>query len=61
MPPNTASSTKIWLRRNLSQTAAGSQHSQKYSNEKSPEGKVDYHTMGACYEVMALIRAGGKP
>ncbi|QBB70769.1 AGE family epimerase/isomerase [Pseudolysobacter antarcticus] len=29
---------------------------QKYSNEKSPAGKTDYHTMGACYEVLALLR-----
>ncbi|GAB3678741.1 AGE family epimerase/isomerase [Salinisphaera aquimarina] len=27
----------------------------KYSDEKSPAGKVDYHTMGACYEVLGLI------
>ncbi|TCV93883.1 mannose/cellobiose epimerase-like protein (N-acyl-D-glucosamine 2-epimerase family) [Luteibacter rhizovicinus] len=33
----------------------------KYDDEKSPAGKTDYHTMGACYEVMALIRRGGKP
>ena len=33
----------------------------KYDDEKSPAGKVDYHTMGACYEVMELIRAGGTP
>ena len=32
-----------------------------YSDEKSPAGKTDYHTMGACYEVLALIRAGGVP
>ncbi|MCG7535453.1 AGE family epimerase/isomerase [Pseudoalteromonas sp. OOF1S-7] len=25
---------------------------QAYSNEKSPAGKTDYHTMGACYEVL---------
>lgn len=25
---------------------------QAYSDEKSPAGKVDYHTMGACYEVL---------
>lgn len=24
----------------------------KYSDEKSPPGKTDYHTMGACYEVV---------
>lgn len=29
----------------------------KYDNEKSPAGKVDYHTMGACYEVMRLLRS----
>jgi mannose/cellobiose epimerase-like protein (N-acyl-D-glucosamine 2-epimerase family) len=28
----------------------------KYSDEKSPAGKTDYHTMGACYEVMRLLR-----
>ena len=26
----------------------------KYDNLKSPAGKVDYHTMGACYEVLNL-------
>jgi mannose/cellobiose epimerase-like protein (N-acyl-D-glucosamine 2-epimerase family) len=33
----------------------------KYSDEKSPAGKTDYHTMGACYEVLRLLRSGGKP
>jgi mannose/cellobiose epimerase-like protein (N-acyl-D-glucosamine 2-epimerase family) len=28
----------------------------KYSDEKSPAGKTDYHTMGACYEVLNVIR-----
>jgi mannose/cellobiose epimerase-like protein (N-acyl-D-glucosamine 2-epimerase family) len=28
----------------------------KYSDEKSPAGKVDYHTMGACYELLQLRR-----
>lgn len=28
----------------------------KYSDEKSPAGKTDYHTMGACYEVLAMLR-----
>ena len=32
-----------------------------YSDEKSPAGKTDYHTMGACHEVLALLRAGGRP
>ncbi|MEO7430941.1 MAG: AGE family epimerase/isomerase [Dokdonella sp.] len=29
---------------------------QHYSNEKSPAGKTDYHTMGACHDVIALLR-----
>ena len=29
----------------------------KYSDEKSPAGKVDYHTMGACYEVLNVVKA----
>jgi mannose/cellobiose epimerase-like protein (N-acyl-D-glucosamine 2-epimerase family) len=28
---------------------------QKYDNKKSPAGKTDYHTMGACYEVLNVI------
>jgi len=28
---------------------------QKISDEKSPAGKVDYHTMGACYEVLNVL------
>ncbi|MDT9001949.1 AGE family epimerase/isomerase [Paucibacter sp. APW11] len=27
----------------------------KYSDEKSPAGKVDYHTMGACYDIVAAL------
>ena len=27
----------------------------KYSDEKSPAGKVDYHTMGACYDVLKVL------
>ena len=27
-----------------------------YSDEKSPAGKTDYHTMGACYEVIRALR-----
>jgi mannose/cellobiose epimerase-like protein (N-acyl-D-glucosamine 2-epimerase family) len=30
----------------------------KYSDEKSPAGKTDYHTMGACYEVLNVV---GQP
>ena len=26
-----------------------------YSDEKSPAGKTDYHTMGACYEVLSVV------
>ncbi|RDZ27490.1 AGE family epimerase/isomerase [Lysobacter silvisoli] len=29
----------------------------KYSDEKSPAGKTDYHTMGACYDALELLRA----
>lgn len=28
----------------------------KYSDEKSPAGKTDYHTMGACHEVLRVLR-----
>jgi mannose/cellobiose epimerase-like protein (N-acyl-D-glucosamine 2-epimerase family) len=28
----------------------------KISDEKSPAGKTDYHTMGACYEVLNVVR-----
>ena len=27
----------------------------KYDDLKSPAGKVDYHTMGACYEVLSVL------
>jgi mannose/cellobiose epimerase-like protein (N-acyl-D-glucosamine 2-epimerase family) len=27
----------------------------KYDNLKSPAGKTDYHTMGACYEILKII------
>jgi mannose/cellobiose epimerase-like protein (N-acyl-D-glucosamine 2-epimerase family) len=27
----------------------------KISTEKSPAGKTDYHTMGACYDVLPLL------
>ena len=29
----------------------------KLSDQKSPAGKTDYHTMGACYEAMAALSA----
>jgi mannose/cellobiose epimerase-like protein (N-acyl-D-glucosamine 2-epimerase family) len=28
----------------------------KLTDEKSPAGKVDYHTMGACYEILNVIK-----
>lgn len=31
------------------------QDNRKIDDEKSPAGKTDYHTMGACYEVLALL------
>lgn len=33
-----------------------SQSNSKLSTYKSPAGKVDYHTMGACYEALHVIR-----
>ncbi|MFC4528646.1 AGE family epimerase/isomerase [Dyella halodurans] len=38
-----------------------SRDNRKLDDDKSPAGKTDYHTMGACYEVMELIREGGVP
>ena len=32
-----------------------SRENHRYSDEKSPAGKVDYHTMGACYEVLKVL------
>lgn len=29
----------------------------KYSDEKSPAGKTDYHTMGACHDVLQVLRS----
>jgi mannose/cellobiose epimerase-like protein (N-acyl-D-glucosamine 2-epimerase family) len=31
----------------------------KLSDEKSPAGKVDYHTMGACYDIVAVLKEMG--
>lgn len=33
----------------------------KYSDEKSPAGKTDYHTMGACYEVLDALGGALPP
>lgn len=30
---------------------------QSYSDEKSPAGKTDYHTFGACLDVLGMLRA----
>ena len=30
----------------------------KYDDEKSPAGKTDYHTMGACHDVLSVLRRG---
>ncbi|MEC9482307.1 MAG: AGE family epimerase/isomerase [Halomonas sp.] len=27
----------------------------RYSDDKSPAGKVDYHTMGACYDILPIL------
>jgi len=32
----------------------------RLSDEKSPAGKVDYHTMGACYDIVAVLEAGAR-
>ncbi len=32
-----------------------SRDNHRYSDEKSPAGKTDYHTMGACYEVLNVV------
>ena len=32
-----------------------SRNNRKYDNLKSPAGKTDYHTMGACYEVLNVL------
>ena len=29
----------------------------KYDEDKSPAGKTDYHTMGACHDVLSVLRA----
>ena len=34
-----------------------SRDNRKYSDEKSPAGKTDYHTMGACYEILNALPA----
>ena len=31
------------------------QQNRKYDDKKSPAGKTDYHTMGACYEVLNVV------
>ena len=31
------------------------QENEKYNDLKSPTGKTDYHTMGACYEVLSIL------
>jgi len=31
-------------------------NNRKYDDEKSPAGKTDYHTMGACHEVLNVVR-----
>jgi mannose/cellobiose epimerase-like protein (N-acyl-D-glucosamine 2-epimerase family) len=31
----------------------------RYSDKKSPAGKTDYHTMGACYEALNVLAGGG--
>lgn len=35
-----------------------SRDNRKLSDQKSPAGKTDYHTMGACYDVLAVLEPG---
>ncbi|MGY1519411.1 AGE family epimerase/isomerase [Luteimonas sp. A482] len=35
-----------------------SRDNRSYSDEKSPAGKTDYHTMGACHEVLNVLPEG---
>ncbi|MFG6447413.1 AGE family epimerase/isomerase [Roseateles sp. BYS180W] len=37
-----------------------SREGRAYSDEKSPAGKVDYHTMGACYEVVRALQGAPR-
>jgi mannose/cellobiose epimerase-like protein (N-acyl-D-glucosamine 2-epimerase family) len=37
-----------------------SKNNQKLEQTKSPMGKTDYHTMGACYDVMRILKVYGK-
>ncbi|MEA3198275.1 MAG: hypothetical protein QOF32_2327, partial [Gammaproteobacteria bacterium] len=34
-------------------------NNRKYGDEKSPAGKTDYHTMGACHDVLRALRESG--
>ncbi len=36
------------------------QQNRKYSGQKSPAGKTDYHTMGACHDVLAMLRRSSE-
>jgi mannose/cellobiose epimerase-like protein (N-acyl-D-glucosamine 2-epimerase family) len=36
------------------------QRNEKYDDKKSPAGKTDYHTMGACYEVLNVVGRGSE-
>ena len=37
--------------------ASSTADNRRYDDEKSPAGKTDYHTMGACHEVLHLLRS----
>ena len=36
------------------------QNNEKYDDLKSPAGKTDYHTMGACYEIIRALENGNN-
>jgi hypothetical protein len=46
---------RSYLRHELAWYRILTADNRKISDEKSPAGKVDYHTMGACYEVLPLL------
>ena len=37
-------------------SASSSPDNRKLSDAKSPAGKTDYHTMGACHEVLLALK-----
>jgi mannose/cellobiose epimerase-like protein (N-acyl-D-glucosamine 2-epimerase family) len=38
-----------------------SRDNRRYSDEKSPAGKADYHTIGACVDALSVVAPGAMP